>query len=63
VFNGGATTPMVAVPIGSPVPVTLRMEIGTGAANNGSAFVNFENSIDFVQGRELFNLPGGVGEK
>lgn len=58
-FSGNATTPMVMVPIGAPVHIVLRMELNTGASNNGSAFVNFDNSFDFAQGRDLFTLPDG----
>ncbi|MES1213208.1 MAG: hypothetical protein ABUL64_01350 [Singulisphaera sp.] len=58
-FSGPATTPQVSVPIGSPVHIVLRAEMNTGAANHGSAFVNFDNSLDFVRGRDLFTLPEG----
>jgi hypothetical protein len=59
VFNGSAATPQVTVPIGQPVHVVLRMEVGTGAGSLGSAFVNFGNSLDFVRGSDLFTLPAG----
>jgi len=58
-FNGVATTQLVSVPIGGLVYISLLMETGAGATALGTGTVHADNSFDFVQGSDLFNLPDG----
>jgi hypothetical protein len=58
-FVGGTlTTSTVIVPVNVPVPVQLHLLVG-GFGNPGTFNGLFADSLDFVRGRDLFNLPDG----
>jgi hypothetical protein len=58
-YNTILTTGMITVPVGSVVFVELILETATNASGGGTAQVSFGNSLDFITGADLFNLPDG----
>jgi hypothetical protein len=58
-YNTILTTGSITVPVGSVVFVELLLETTSAASGGGSAHVDFGNSLDFITGRDLFNLPQG----
>jgi hypothetical protein len=58
-YNTILTTGSITVPVGSLVFVELLLETTSAASGGGSAHVSFGNSLDFITGQDLFNLPQG----
>ena len=62
IFSGGnVTTQSVLVGLGTSVLVQLRLDASVSSSAGGSsASSEFSNSLDFLIGSALFNLPDGV---
>ena len=59
-YNGFFTTVPVSVGLGGPVSFQLLMEANVGVGGPaGTASIEFDNSLDFVTGQDLFVLPAG----
>jgi len=58
-YNTILTTGSITVPVGSVVFVELLLETASAAVAGGSSHVSFGNSLDFITGADLFNLPEG----
>ncbi len=57
---GVLVSPTVTVALGTPTTVVFDLFVNTQVGQGGSASVEFPNSLDFVTGMDLFNLPNGV---
>jgi hypothetical protein len=58
-YSDRIVTSTINVPVGVFVDIGLSIEASVGGAAPGSSAVEFLNSLDFVGGSDLFNLPDG----